>query len=81
MTIGTRIKINAILFFRCIESAYLEPVAEHADGGSELVIAREEPPLTMLIPILIAGAGIISFGVLSGKIISAIIQFALPAGF
>ena len=73
--------LNIILFFRCIESAYLEPVAGHASGGSELAITREESPLTMLIPILIAGAGIMSFGVLSGKIISNIIQFALPVGF
>ena len=73
--------LNVILFFRCIESAYLEPVAEHSSGGSELVIAREESPLTMLIPILIAGAGIMSFGILSGKIISTIIQFAIPIGF
>ena len=73
--------LNVILFFRCIESAYLEPVAEHSSGGSELAITREESPLSMLIPILIAGAGIMSFGVLSGKIISTIIQFALPAGF
>lgn len=73
--------LNVILFFRVIESAYLEPVAEHSSGGSELVIAREESPLTMLIPILIAGAGIMSFGILSGKIISTIIQFAIPIGF
>jgi len=73
--------LNVILFFRCIESAYLEPVAEHASGGSELAITREESPLSMLIPILIAGAGIMSFGVLSGKIISTIIQFAIPIGF
>ena len=73
--------LNVILFFRCIESAYLEPVAEHASGGSELAITREESPLTMLIPILIAGAGIMSFGILSGKIISTIIRFAIPIGF
>ncbi len=73
--------LNVILFFRVIESAYLEPVAEHSSGGSELAIAREESPLTMLIPILIAGAGIMSFGILSGKIISTIIQFAIPIGF
>jgi multicomponent Na+:H+ antiporter subunit D len=73
--------LNVILFFRCIESAYFEPVAEYASGGSELAITREESPLTMLIPILIAGAGILSFGVLSGKIISTVIKFALPAGF
>ncbi|MBW2006282.1 MAG: hypothetical protein JRI72_17100, partial [Deltaproteobacteria bacterium] len=73
--------LNVILFFRCIESAYLEPIAEHSSGGSELAITREESPLTMLIPILIAGAGILSLGVLSGKIISTVIQFALPIGF
>jgi multicomponent Na+:H+ antiporter subunit D len=73
--------LNVILFFRCIESAYLEPVAEHSSVGSELAIKREESPLTMLIPILIAGAGIMSLGVLSGKIVSSVIQFALPVGF
>jgi multicomponent Na+:H+ antiporter subunit D len=73
--------LNVILFFRVIENAYLEPVAEHSSVGSELAITREESPLSMLIPILIAGAGIMSLGVLSGKIISTIIQFALPAGF
>jgi len=73
--------LNVILFFRVIENAYLEPAEEHASGGSELVIATEEAPFSMLIPILIAGAGIMSFGVLSGKIISTVIQFAIPAGF
>ena len=73
--------LNVILFFRVIENAYLEPAEEHAGGGSELVIATEDAPLSMLIPILIAGAGIMLFGVLSGKIISTIIQFAIPTGF
>jgi multicomponent Na+:H+ antiporter subunit D len=73
--------LNVILFFRVIENAYLEPDGEHAGGGSELAIATEEAPLTMLMPILIAGAGIMLFGVLSGKIISTIIQFAVPQCF
>jgi len=73
--------INVILFFRVIEHAYLEPDGEHASGDSELVIAREEAPLSMLIPIFIAGAGIMVFGVLSGKIVSTIIQFAVPKCF
>jgi len=46
-----------------------------------MVVSIEEAPLTMLVPILITGAGILSLGVLSGKIISTIIQFAIPAGF
>ena len=73
--------LNVILFFRVIEHAYLEPDEEHAGGGSELAITIEEAPLSMLVPILIATAGIMVFGVLSGKIISTIIQFAVPASF
>jgi len=73
--------LNVILFFRVIEHAYLEPDEEHAGGGSELAIATEEAPLSMLVPILIATAGIMVFGVLSGKIISTIIQFAVPKCF
>jgi multicomponent Na+:H+ antiporter subunit D len=73
--------LNVILFFRVIEHAYLEPHEEHASGGSELAIATEEAPLTMLVPILVAAAGIMVFGVFSGKIISTVIQFAVPGYF
>jgi len=73
--------LNVILFFRVIEHAYLEPDEEHAGGGSELAITIEEAPLSMLVPILIATAGIMLFGFLSGKIISTIIQFAVPKCF
>jgi multicomponent Na+:H+ antiporter subunit D len=73
--------LSVILFFRVIEHAYLEPEEEHAGGGAELAIANEEAPFSMLMPILIAAAGIMVFGVLSGKIISAVIQFAVPGYF
>ena len=73
--------LNAILFFRVLENAYLEPHGELGTGESELVIAREEAPLSMLMPILITGAGILLFGILSGKIISSLIKFAIPAFF
>jgi multicomponent Na+:H+ antiporter subunit D len=72
--------LNVILFFRVIEHAYLEPEEEHAEGA-ELAIANEEAPFSMLMPILIAAAGIMVFGVLSGKIISTVIQFAVPGYF
>jgi multicomponent Na+:H+ antiporter subunit D len=72
--------LNVILFFRVIEHAYLEPEEEHAEGA-ELAIANEEAPFTMLMPILVAAAGIMVFGVLSGKIISTVIQFAVPVYF
>jgi len=73
--------LNAILFFRVIENVYLEPHDGDIVENHGIVVSVEEAPLTMLVPILITGAGILSLGVLSGKIISTIIQFAIPAGF
>jgi multicomponent Na+:H+ antiporter subunit D len=73
--------LNVILFFRVIENAYLEPVEEGAHEGFEAAVAFEEAPLSLLLPILVAGAGILSLGILSGEIISSVIQFAVPAGF
>jgi multicomponent Na+:H+ antiporter subunit D len=75
--------LNAILFFRVIESAYLEPKGElaHDDEGHGEAVKMDEAPSTMLIPILITGAGIVILGLMSGKIISAIIQHAIPGYF
>lgn len=80
--------INAILFFRVIEYAYFSIHKEHgssdtqehgsADHGE---VVRDEAPLSMLVPIVIMAAGILILGPFSGKIISSIIQFAVPAGF
>ena len=77
--------VNAVLFFRIIEKAYLAPLGSGAHGHDheheEEVIARDEAPASMLIPILITAAAIIILGPLSGKIISAVIQHAVPAIF
>ncbi len=73
--------LNVILFFRVIENAYLEPREEYAGGGSELAVAIEEAPLSLLMPILIAGAGIVLLGIMSGEIISVVIRFAVPGYF
>ena len=73
--------LNVVLFFRVIENAYLEPGEEGAHGGTEVAVPIEEAPLSLLLPILVAGAGILSLGILSGEIISAVIQFAVPPGF
>jgi hypothetical protein len=37
--------------------------------------------MSMLIPIYIMVAGILTLGLFSGKIISTVIQFAVPASF
>jgi len=77
--------VNAVLFFRIIEKAYLAPLGDgahgHDDDHEEEVIVRDEAPASMLIPILITAAVIIILGPLSGKIIAAVIQHAVPAAF
>jgi multicomponent Na+:H+ antiporter subunit D len=73
--------LNVVLFFRVIENGYLEPEEEHPAEGLGVAVAFEEAPLSLLVPILIAGAGILSLGILSGEIISSVIRFAVPAGF
>ncbi|MDL1980855.1 MAG: monovalent cation/H+ antiporter subunit D family protein [Deltaproteobacteria bacterium] len=77
--------INAVLFFRVIECAYLKPMEPaYALNGGETKheeIQRDEAPFTMLVPIVIMAAGVILLGIFSGKIISSVIQFAVPASF
>ncbi len=75
--------INAVLFFRVVECAYFKPMAPAYahDGGTHEEIQRDEAPFTMLVPIVIMAAGVIGLGIFSGKIISFIIQFAVPASF
>jgi multicomponent Na+:H+ antiporter subunit D len=77
--------INAVLFFRVIECAYLKPMEPaYAHNGGETTheeILRDEAPFTMLVPIVIMAAGVILLGIFSGKIISSVIQFAVPASF
>lgn len=71
---------NAILFFRVIENIYFKHSSSH-DGRIDEIISRDEAPLTMLIPILIMASGIILLGIFSGKLVTTIIQFALPGNF
>jgi multicomponent Na+:H+ antiporter subunit D len=88
--------LTAIIFFRIIGIIYFEsPVplylfsgeTGHAAGKGEHPeekhgeIMRAEPPLSMLIPILITAGGILVLGFLSGKIISSVIQYAIPSSF
>ncbi len=77
--------LSAVVFFKVIENTYFEPrVPVHAhNGGSheEVKVARDEAPLSMLVPIFITVAGIMLLGIFSGKIISTVIRFAIPAEF
>jgi multicomponent Na+:H+ antiporter subunit D len=71
---------NAILFFRVIEKAYFEPAMDE-HGTDRKAVEVDEAPLTILIPLLIMTGGILAVGLLSGKIVSGIIRFAIPAHF
>jgi multicomponent Na+:H+ antiporter subunit D len=72
--------LNAILFFRVIEKAYFKPVRDE-DATDQKPAEIDEAPLSILIPLLIMTVGVLSVGLLSGKIVSEIIQFAIPANF
>lgn len=69
--------LNAVYFFRIIENVYLrkETETEHIP-----VVNKVELPVTMLVPILILGAGILLIGVFNEQIITQVIQYAVPGG-
>jgi len=71
---------NAILFFRVIEIVYFSPSEECEHGAGPEGKSLDEAPLSVLIPMILLALGILLLGVLSGKIISTIIQFAIPKG-
>jgi multicomponent Na+:H+ antiporter subunit D len=71
--------VNAILFFRIIEIAYFEPMAEH-HGNHGPAVTVSEAPFSMLLPLLVVALGLILIGVYSGAIVTNIISFALPPG-
>jgi multicomponent Na+:H+ antiporter subunit D len=73
--------LMAILFFRVIEHAYFAPrtdqvqtAHEHGDTGTVM----DSVPLSMLLPMILIGIGIILLGIFSGVIIKHIIAFAIP---
>ncbi len=73
--------VNAILFFRIFEIAFFEPFTDHHHGSShasESVI--KEAPLDMLVPFVFVSVMLVVLGLYSGKIVTNIIQFAIPAG-
>ena len=74
---------SAVLFFRVVENAFLNPQTGHGHGhgNHEEEILRAEAPMSMLVPIFVTVVGIMLIGPMSGKIITLFIQHAIPAGF
>jgi len=61
--------LNAVYFFRILEKVYTAPEAEH--GGASLA---KDPPMGMLVPMLIMAVGIIVLGIINAAIVSNILQ-------
>jgi multicomponent Na+:H+ antiporter subunit D len=79
---------SAVLFFRVIDNAYYDQIhgqhgtADQAGGGSPHgEVEMDEAPLSMLVPMCVAALGVIVLGASSMKIISTLIQHAVPASF
>jgi len=74
--------LMAILFFRVIEIAYFAPPTDqvhtpHKHGNTGTVMGSV--PLSMVIPMILIGIGIVLLGIFSGVIIKHIIAFAIPS--
>lgn len=75
--------LTAVIFFKVLVNIYYGPQQAsgiHSIGGDGAVV-MDEAPLSMLFPICIMAAGVLSLGFFSGKIISSVIQFTVPGGF
>jgi multicomponent Na+:H+ antiporter subunit D len=80
--------LSAVLFFRVIDNAYFDEMHPR-DGDSHQESVKspsgrtdiDEAPVSMLVPTLVTATGIVVLGVSSMKIISAVIQHAVPASF
>lgn len=71
--------INVVLFFRIIEIAYLK-LDDVGGGNSHQAEKISEAPISMLVPLVIMGLGLILIGIFSQEIVTNIIQYAIPAG-
>ena len=75
--------LNAVYFFKVIEMAFFKP-GEAKPGGNtsqEEKIGMDEMPWSMLIPTLVIAVGILLLGIFNGRIISSVLELAVPPGF
>lgn len=69
--------LNAVYFFRVIEYVYMKKAAP---GEVTEPAKARELPVTMLVPIVILGVGILVIGIFNEPIVTQILQYALPGG-
>lgn len=70
--------VNAVLFFRVFEIAYFEPFAD-PHQGHQPALSYAEAPATVVAPMLLTAAGLVVLGLLTGRIVTHIIDAAIPA--
>jgi multicomponent Na+:H+ antiporter subunit D len=70
--------MNAVLFFKVIEIAFFEPQAP--GHGHPPKVTIDEAPFSMLAPLVTVSLALIVIGLASGRLVTGIIQFAVPAG-
>ncbi len=67
--------INAILFFRVFEIAYFKAPEEGEDGPG---LPRQEAPMMMTVPLVLAAALLLVAGFGAGTLVSRVIGVAIP---
>jgi multicomponent Na+:H+ antiporter subunit D len=72
--------VSVVLFFRVVEIGFFEPLADHHGHGHHAAEPMDEAPVSMLVPLMIATAGLFLLGIYTGDIVQHIIQFAIPSG-
>jgi multicomponent Na+:H+ antiporter subunit D len=70
--------INAVLFFRIIETAYFNPAPDAADS---VPLRSEEAPALLLNPLLVTAVALVAVGLGTGPLVENVIRLALPPGF
>jgi multicomponent Na+:H+ antiporter subunit D len=70
--------INVVLFFRIFEIGLFESEG-HGRGQGHEAPQRREASWNMLVPLLATAAGLVAVGLLTGTIVSRVIQHAIPA--
>lgn len=77
--------INAVIFFRIIERAYIEPREEEGHArhyeAPRRIVSPDRVPASMLVPMIIVAVCIILLGFFSGTIVTRIIEPVIPAAF
>ncbi len=72
--------VNAVLFFRLIEIGYYDEFDADGKPKHHAEIKTQEAPLSMLLPMVVTAALLLIVGLYTGRIVSDLIQYTIPAG-